>query len=101
MGQGQQPGAIRHEPGSSEAAEPSRAQEAAEPTMSREAWLGEFCDRIGVEPPSRDEMGALLKLAATAAHASERPAAPLACWAAGRSGRPAAELQKIADSIAS
>jgi hypothetical protein len=68
--------------------------------MSREQWVETFCRLIGVPPPSRDEMGALLKLAATAAHASERPAAPLACWAAGRSGRPAAELQQIADSIA-
>jgi hypothetical protein len=67
--------------------------------MGREEWLREFCARAGVEPPSREETGALLKLAATAAHASERPAAPLACWAAGRSGRPAAELQRIADSI--
>jgi uncharacterized protein DUF6457 len=71
-----------------------------EPGMDREQWVAVFCRRIGVKPPSREEMGALLKLAATAAHASERPAAPLACWAAGRSGRPAAELQRIADSIA-
>jgi hypothetical protein len=71
----------------------------AEPQMSREEWLGEFCVRIGVDPPSREEMGALLKLAATAAHASERPAAPLACWAAGRSGRDAAELNEIAERI--
>jgi hypothetical protein len=68
--------------------------------MSREQWVATFCRLIGVEPPSREEMGALLKLAATAAHASERPAAPLACWAAGRSNRPAADLQRIADSIA-
>lgn len=67
--------------------------------MDREQWVATFCRLIGVPPPSREEMGALLKLAATAAHTSERPAAPLACWAAGRSGRPAAELQKIADTI--
>jgi hypothetical protein len=70
-----------------------------EPGMDRERWVATFCHLIGVPPPSREEMGALLKLAATAAHASERPAAPLACWAAGRSGRSAAELQKVADSI--
>jgi hypothetical protein len=71
-----------------------------EPGMDREQWVATFCRLIGVPPPSREEMGALLKLAATAAHASERPAAPLACWAAGRSGRPAADLQKVADSVA-
>jgi Domain of unknown function (DUF6457) len=71
-----------------------------EPAMGRDEWVTEFCRQIGVEPPSKKEMGALLKLAATAAHSSERPAAPLACWAAGRSPRPASELQQIADSIA-
>jgi len=72
-----------------------------EPGMDREQWVATFCRLIGVPPPSREEMGALLKLAATAAHASERPAAPLACWAAGRSARSATELQKVAESITS
>ena len=70
------------------------------PAMTREEWLARFCEAIGVEPPGREEMGALLKLAATAAHSSERPAAPLACWAAGRSGRPAAELLQAAERVA-
>ena len=69
--------------------------------MDREQWVATFCRLIGVPPPSPEEMDALLKLAAIATHASERPAAPLACWAAGRSGRSAAELQKVAESIAS
>jgi len=69
-------------------------------SMDREQWIAVFCRRVGIPPPNREEMGALLKLAATAAHASERPAAPLACWAAGRSGRSAAELQKVAESVA-
>jgi hypothetical protein len=68
--------------------------------MDREQWVRAFCERIGVEPPSPGEADQLLRLAATAAHSSERPAAPLACWAAGRSGRPASELQAIADEIA-
>jgi hypothetical protein len=67
--------------------------------MDREQWVRAFCERIGVDPPSLDEVDELLQLAATAAHSSERPAAPLATWAAGRSGRPAAELQKIATEI--
>lgn len=67
--------------------------------MERDEWVRAFCERIGVEPPSAEEAKGLLQLAATAAHSSERPAAPLACWAAGRSGRPAAELQAIADEI--
>ena len=68
--------------------------------MEPDEWVQRFCERIGVEQPSPDEADELLRLAATAAHSSERTAAPLACWAAGRSGRPAAELQAIADEIA-
>jgi hypothetical protein len=67
--------------------------------MNRDEWVKAFCERIGVDPPSPEEVDELLQLAATAAHSSERPAAPLACWAAGRSGRPAAELQQIADEV--
>ncbi len=67
--------------------------------MNREEWLRAFCARIGVEPPSAAEAEALLGLAAVAAHASERPAAPLACWAAGRSGRSTAELLEIAREV--
>jgi hypothetical protein len=68
--------------------------------MDRDEWVRRFCAEIGVEPPTRWEMGALLKLASIAAHSSERPAAPLACWAAGRAGRPASELHEIAERIA-
>jgi uncharacterized protein DUF6457 len=68
--------------------------------MDRDEWVQAFCGRIGVEPPTPEEVDQLLQLAATAAHSSERTAAPLACWAAGRSGRPAAELQAIADEVA-
>jgi hypothetical protein len=67
--------------------------------MNREEWIEAFCRRIGVDPPSAEEIEALLDLAATAAHSSERPAAPLACWAAGRSGIPAGELREIAERI--
>ncbi|MGN6664808.1 MAG: DUF6457 domain-containing protein [Solirubrobacterales bacterium] len=68
--------------------------------MRRDEWLAGFCERLGLEPPSKEEVVALLDLAATAAHSSERTAAPLACWVAGRSGRPAAELGEIAKEVA-
>lgn len=67
--------------------------------MNREEWLREFCRELGTEPPSLAEAEALLELAATAAHASERTAAPLACWLGGRSGRSLAELNEIAARI--
>jgi hypothetical protein len=64
--------------------------------MNREEWLRAFCAEIGVDAPTAEEEEALLELASTAAHDSERPAAPLACWAAGKSGRSPSELRQIA-----
>ena len=66
------------------------------PDPSSEEWVAEFARAIGADPPDRAEMGAILKLAATAAHASERTAAPMACWIAGASGRSLDELNEIA-----
>lgn len=68
--------------------------------MGRDEWLADFCKRLGLEPPSKEEVVALLDLAATAAHSSERTAAPLACWVAGRAGRSAKVLNEIAKEIA-
>ena len=49
-------------------------------------WVASYAGLLGVEPPTPDEIDALLELAAVAAHASERIAAPLACWLVGRTG---------------
>jgi hypothetical protein len=68
--------------------------------MRRDEWLADFCERLGLEAPSKAEVVALLDLAATAAHSSERTAAPIACWVAGRSGRPLGELGEIAEQVA-
>jgi uncharacterized protein DUF6457 len=67
--------------------------------MTREEWLRAFCAELEVEPPSAEEEAALLELASIAAHSSERPAAPLACWAAGKTGRSPGELREIARHI--
>jgi hypothetical protein len=67
--------------------------------MSREEWVRAFCAELGVEAPTAEEEAQLLELAAIAAHSSERPAAPLACWAAGRTGRSPGELREIARRI--
>lgn len=68
--------------------------------MRRDEWLADFCERLGLEAPSKEEVVALLDLAATAAHSSERTAAPIACWVAGRSDRSLAELGEIAKEVA-
>jgi ribosomal protein L12E/L44/L45/RPP1/RPP2 len=60
--------------------------------MTAEEWISQFAARIGAEAPSEDQMEAILKLAAVAAHASERTAAPMACWLAGLTGRELDEL---------
>jgi hypothetical protein len=49
-------------------------------------WLRAFADKLGTDAPTSDEFKALLDLAAEAAHASERVAAPVACWVAAKAG---------------
>ncbi len=68
--------------------------------MTREEWIAAFAREAGVAPPSVLEIRELLDLAGTAAHASERTAAPLACWIAGRSGRSLEELRAAAERVA-
>jgi hypothetical protein len=69
--------------------------------MTAEEWLTEFADEIGVPPPDRDQMDEILRLAAVAAHASERIAAPIACYLTGVSGRPLDEAIEVADRVGS
>jgi len=55
--------------------------------MTAREWIAAYAELLGVEPPSAEEFTAILDLAAEAAHASERVAAPVACWlAAGSEG---------------
>jgi hypothetical protein len=67
--------------------------------MTADAWIAAFAAELGVDAPSEELVGELLELAATAAHSSERIAAPIACYMAGVTGRPLAELRAIADAI--
>jgi hypothetical protein len=68
--------------------------------MKRDGWLAGFARRIGTEPPSSEEIRVLLEIAATAAHASERTAAPIACWLAGRSDLSLDQLRSAAEAVA-
>ncbi len=67
--------------------------------VTRDEWIAAFAERAGVPRPSLEEIRQLLELAGSAAHASERTAAPLACWIAGRSGASLAELRELAQRI--
>ena len=71
-------------------------------TTSAHEWLDAFAARLGVALPSDEERATILTLAGTAAHASERAAAPVACWlaaAAGWSAHDAAALALELDAL--
>ena len=68
--------------------------------MTAHEWIRTFAEQAGADPPSRDQIDEILKLAAVAAHSSERIAAPIACWIAGTTGRPLAELRQVAEGLA-
>jgi hypothetical protein len=54
--------------------------------MNAREWIESYAERLGTEPPTTEEFSTLLDLAAEAAHASERVAAPVACWVAAKAG---------------
>jgi hypothetical protein len=62
-------------------------------------WLAAFSARIGLPAPSRAELDTLLELAGVAAHASERIAAPIACWLVGRADVPLDDALALAKEI--
>jgi hypothetical protein len=68
--------------------------------MTRDEWIVAFAAELGMPAPSSEEIDALLDLAAIAAHASERTAAPLSCWLGGRSGHSSEELKLAAERVA-
>jgi hypothetical protein len=64
--------------------------------MDANQWLAAYAQRLGVPPPTAEELETLLDLAAVAAHSSERIAAPLACWLTARAGVAPADALAIA-----
>lgn len=66
-------------------------------TTTIQGWLAAFAEQAGSPPPTPDELRELLDLARHAAHRSQRQAAPIACWIAGRSGRPVSELLALVE----
>jgi hypothetical protein len=62
---------------------------------TRQEWIASFAEAIGVEPPDEATVDVLLQLAGVAAHASERTAAPIACYLVGMARfDPAAALER-------
>jgi Domain of unknown function (DUF6457) len=54
--------------------------------MRAKEWIAGFAEELGTEPPTAAEFKAVLDLAAEAAHASERIAAPVASWLSAKAG---------------
>jgi len=66
--------------------------------MTAKEWLAGFASRLGVVAPTDEEVSDLLRLAGEAAHASERTAAPVACWLIARAGLSPAEALEVLES---
>ncbi len=65
-----------------------------------QTWIERYAAALGVGALSQAEADALLDLAGTAAHASERTAAPLSCWLAATAGLTPAEALAVARDLA-
>jgi hypothetical protein len=68
-------------------------------TVTRGEWLSRFAAELGIPAPTDEEIESLLDLAGTAAHASERTAAPLTCWLVGRAGLEPTAARATADRL--
>jgi hypothetical protein len=69
-------------------------------TPDARTWIDRYAAALGVGALSPAEADALLDLAGTAAHASERTAAPLSCWLAARAGLTPMEALAVARDVA-
>jgi hypothetical protein len=68
--------------------------------MTAREWIDAFSARLGVAAPDDATVEALLDIAGVAAHASERTAAPIACWLIGRAGIGVDDARRLADGTA-
>jgi hypothetical protein len=70
---------------------------AAKPTGPE--WLAQFAAAVDGEAPDEATIAVLLDLAGVAAHASERIAAPIACYVVGRLGLDPTEALALARTV--
>jgi hypothetical protein len=64
--------------------------------VNAKEWLAAYAEQLGTDAPTAEELKGILELAAEAAHASERIAAPAACWLSARAGRSLEESLALA-----
>jgi hypothetical protein len=75
------------------------SDEAVVAPAAAQQWIERFADALGVDAPDAETIEVLLDLAGVAAHASERWAAPIACYLVGRAGAAPADARRTADTI--
>ena len=63
-------------------------------------WIARFAHALGLDPPDDAAIEQLLDLAGVAAHASERVAAPIACYLVGRAGADLETAMRAAQQVA-
>ncbi len=63
-------------------------------------WLERYAAELGTTLPGDEEIENLLALAGTAAHASERTAAPISCFLVARAGVSVGDALAIARRLA-
>jgi hypothetical protein len=63
-------------------------------------FLAAYSEALGIDPPTEEEVNQILALAGVAAHASERTAAPVACWLVARAGLDLSEAHRLAEALA-
>ena len=68
--------------------------------MTRDEWIAAYAAELGVPAPDAATVEALLDLAGTAAHASERSAAPVACYLVGLAGTDLATARAAGERVA-
>lgn len=67
--------------------------------MTDREWVDAYAALLGVPAPDEEEFALLLQLAGVAAHASERRAAPVACWLAARCGVSPQDALRLARAV--
>ncbi|HEX3976053.1 MAG TPA: DUF6457 domain-containing protein [Solirubrobacteraceae bacterium] len=67
--------------------------------MNAPDWLAAYAEKLGVPAPTQDELTAVLDLAGVAAHSSQRIAAPVATWMAGKAGIELTEAMRLAEQV--
>jgi hypothetical protein len=67
--------------------------------MNVNDWLAAYAAKLGVPAPTKQELQKVLDLAGEAAHSSQRVAAPVATWLAGKAGLDLDEAMRYAEEV--